>query len=116
MATSDPPQSIDNTQTHGPETRQQSARSADQNGEDKSNRQRGGGQKQRWQKAIEIGADDRNCDNRQTEPDQSPDQRNYQRLSQYKEENKAVRESDGLEHRQLAGAFADRYSHRVTRN
>src|SRR5260370_37201310 len=116
MATSDPPQSIDDTQTHGPEAGQQSAGGADQNGEDKSHRQRGDGQEQRGQEAIELGTDNGNGHNRQTEPDQSSNQRNHQRLPQYKEEDKAVRESDSLEHREFAGAFANRYSHRVARN
>src|SRR5229473_2243579 len=116
MATSDPPQRVNNTQPLGAETRQQSAGSPDQERESQAKRKRGGRQNQSRQKSIQRGTNNRNREDRQAQADESPDQGNHQRFRQHKKENKAVCESNRFEHRQFAGAFANGYGHGIARD
>src|SRR6266853_4989860 len=114
MATSDPPQRVNHAQSHGPNTRQQSAGSANQQGKPEAKRQHGGRQKQRRQQSVEGCANNGYCQHRQAQSDYSPDQRNHQRLSQHKKEHEAIRKSNRLQHRELAGSFADGNGHGVS--
>src|ERR1700687_4569705 len=113
MAISDPPERVNNTQTHGSDTRQQSAGRSDQQGDTEAKRQRSDRQKQRGQKSIQPRANNGNREHRQTQAEQPADQGDHQRLRQNKKEHEAARESNGLQHREFARTFTNGNRHGI---
>src|SRR5580704_17739927 len=116
MATSDSPQRIHNAQPHRAKPRKKSARDADQHSQNHAGPQCRGGQQQRRKQTIQIGAHYRYGKDREAESKQSANYSNHERFRQHEEEYEAVCESDGFEHRQFAGAFADGNRHGVSRD
>src|SRR6202167_6456761 len=114
IAISHPPQRVDHAHPHRADTRQNSARRADQQRRCKSQRKNLRRQDELGQQAIQRIAQHRHRQNRESQAEYAAEQRDQQRLRPHQHKNGKIAEADGFQNCKLAYALAHRNGHGIS--
>src|ERR1700719_586531 len=113
MATSYPPERVNDAHAHSADSREQAAGGADQQREPKANGEQRFGKKKRGQQTSESYANNGDEQVGESQTNDAADEGDDDGLRQHEEKNSAPGETDGLKDSQFRGALADRDSHGV---